>query len=85
MAEKNIHSGHRQRLKDRFMQDGLSGFNEINALELLLFYCVPRRDTNDLAHRLLDHFGSFDKVIDATPEQLELFRDVLAWSEEEME
>lgn len=71
MAEKNIHSGHRQRLKDRFMQEGLFGFNEINALELLLFYCVPRRDTNDLAHRLLDHFGSFDKVIDATPEQLE--------------
>lgn len=71
MAEKNVHSGHRQRLKDRFVKEGLSNFNEINALELLLFYCVPRRDTNDLAHRLLEHFGSFDKVIDATPEQLE--------------
>lgn len=71
MVEKNMHNGHRRRLKDRFMKEGLSGFNEINALELLLFYCVPRRDTNDLAHRLLDHFGSLDKVIDATPEQLE--------------
>lgn len=71
MDPKNIHSGHRQRLKERFLKEGLAGFNEINALELLLFYCVPRKDTNDLAHRLLNHFGSFDKVIDATQEQLE--------------
>ena len=57
--------GHRQRLKSRFLQSGLDGFNEINALELLLFYTVPRQDTNPLAHRLLDRFGSFSAVLDA--------------------
>ena len=67
----SIHDGHRQRLKDRFLQEGLDSFNELNALELLLFYCVPRTDTNPLAHRLLDHFGSFAAVLDASAEELE--------------
>ena len=67
----SIHSGHRQRLKDRFLQEGLDGFNELNALELLLFYCIPQKDTNPLAHRLLDRFGSFHGVLDASPQELE--------------
>ena len=67
----SIHEGHRQRLKDRLLREGLDGFNELNALELLLFYCVPRCDTNPLAHRLLDRFGSFSAVLDATAEELE--------------
>ena len=57
--------GHRSRLKERFKNDGLDSFNEINALEILLFYAVPRSDTNPLAHRLLDRFGSFAAVLDA--------------------
>lgn len=67
----SIHNGHRQRLKDRFRQEGLDGFQEHNALELLLFYCMPRTDTNPLAHRLIEHFGSFAAVLDASPEELE--------------
>lgn len=67
----SIHDGHRQRLKDRFRKEGLDNFDEVNVLELMLFYCVPRQDTNPLAHRLLDHFGSFAQVLDATPEELE--------------
>ena len=67
----SIHDGHRQRLKERFRQEDLDGFNEINALELLLFYCVPRSDTNPLAHRLIEHFGSFSAVLDASVEELE--------------
>ena len=57
--------GHRQRLKSRFLEYGLDTFNEINALELMLFYALPRQDTNPLAHRLLDRFGSFAGVLDA--------------------
>ena len=57
--------GHRGRLKARFLTDGLDNFNEINALELLLFYTIPRCDTNPIAHRLLDRFGSFSGVLDA--------------------
>ena len=44
--------------------------NDINALELLLFYAVPRRDTNELAHLLLQHFGSLDGVFSASAEEL---------------
>ncbi|MBQ3870513.1 MAG: RadC family protein [Clostridia bacterium] len=57
--------GHRQRLKERFLQSGLDDFNEINALELLLFYAIPQKDTNPIAHNLLDRFGSFIAVLDA--------------------
>ena len=66
----SIHSGHRQRLRSRFLKEGLDNFEEVNALELLLFYCIPRKDTNELAHALLSHFGSFHQVLDATPDEL---------------
>lgn len=66
----NIHEGHRQRLKQRFLTEGLDNFNEINVLELLLFYAVQRRDTNPLAHRLLAHFGDISSVLSASQEEL---------------
>ncbi len=69
MAE-TIHDGHRARLKKRFLQQGLDGFTDIQALELLLFYSVPRKDTNPIAHRLLDHFGSLSQVLEAPAEAL---------------
>ncbi len=67
----SIHSGHRQRLKERFRAEGLDHFEQRHALELLLFYCVPRQDTAPLAHALLQHFGSLSQVLEATPEELE--------------
>ncbi len=66
-----VHDGHRQRLKERFRREGLDNFDELYVLELMLFYCVPRQDTNPLAHRLLDHFGSLVDVMNANPEELE--------------
>ena len=66
----SIHDGHRQRLKNRFLNEGLDNFEELQVLELLLFYCIPRQDTNPVAHRLLDHFGSLSQVLEATPEEL---------------
>ena len=66
----SIHDGHRQRLKDRYLRDGLDGFTEIQMLELLLFYAIPVKDTNPLAHELLDRFGSLGKVLDAPMEKL---------------
>lgn len=65
------HLEHRKRVKDRFRKEGLDNFDERYVLELLLFYCVPRKDTKDLAIRLLEHFGSIVQVLDATPEELE--------------
>jgi len=68
--ESHIHKGHRQRLKARFLAEGLEHFHDINVLELLLFYCVPRKDTNPLAHRLLDRFGKLHMVLEAPYEEL---------------
>lgn len=64
------HSGHRQRLKQRMMNEGLAHFEMHNVLELLLFYTIPRADTNETGHRLLEEFGSFANVLNADPEQL---------------
>ena len=61
-----IHDGHRERLRTNFIEHNLDSFNELNSLELLLFYAVPRRDTNELAHRLLARFGSLHGVFDAS-------------------
>lgn len=66
----NLHEGHRQRLKDRFLKEGLSNFEDHNILEILLFYSVPRADTNEIAHKLLKKFGSLSAVFDASLEEL---------------
>lgn len=66
----SIHDGHRQRLRQRFLEEGLDHFEEHQVLELLLFYCIPRQDTNQLAHNLLEHFGSFANVLEASPAEL---------------
>ena len=65
-----MHEGHRERVKKRFRQEGLDHFSDIQALELLLFYVIPRVDTNPIAHALLDHFGSLSQVLEASPEAL---------------
>ena len=66
----SIHDGHRQRLKQRFQEEGLDGFTQIQALELLLFYCIPRKDTNPIAHALIERFGSFSQVLEAPVAEL---------------
>ena len=70
MATESIHKGHRERLKQRFLEEGLDNFTEIQVLELLLFYAIPRSDTNPIAHSLLDHFGSLSQVLEADVEEL---------------
>lgn len=65
-----IHDGHRSRLREKFAEYGLDSFNDINALEMLLFYSIPRKDTNEIAHRLLEHFGSLHDVFSASTEEL---------------
>ena len=67
----SIHEGHRQRLKERFRKEGLDHFEEHQVLELLLFYCIPRVDTNPIAHALLERFGSLTRVFEAPVEELE--------------
>ena len=67
---KNPHENHRARLRETFIKAGVDGMPAHNLLELLLFYSIPRKDTNELAHRLIDTFGSLSRVFDASYEQL---------------
>jgi DNA repair protein RadC len=63
-------SGHRQRLKDRFVSAGPEALPDYELLELVLFNAIARRDTKPLAKRLIERFGSFAEVINAPPERL---------------
>ncbi len=65
-----VHDGHRQRLLDAFLQNGVDAMQRHQILELLLFYAIPRRDTNELAHTLIDSFGSLRAVFDAPFDEL---------------
>ena len=66
-----VHDGHRERMKTRYREHGLDNFNDINLLELLLYYAIPRKDTNELAHALMDHFGSLERIFEASIPELE--------------
>ena len=71
MAEtKNIHAGHRQRVKGDFLARGLEGMPDHKVLELLLFFAKPQGDVNPLAHALMERFGSLSGVFHATYDQL---------------
>lgn len=65
-----VHDGHRQRLREQFLLNELESFNDITALEFLLSFAIPRKDTNELAHALLDKFGSLKDVMSASHQEL---------------
>lgn len=66
----SVHDGHRGRVKERFLKEGIMGMQEHEILEFLLFYCIPRRDTNVIAHNLINRFGNLAKVLDAPIREL---------------
>ncbi len=76
MSMVDVHSGHRQRLRERYIKEGLESFEDHQILELLLFYSISRKDTNEIAHRLLDEFGSLARVLEASPEELMKVKDI---------
>ena len=63
--KENPHEGHRQRVKEIFLKNGLDSFEDHRVLEILLYYAIPKKDTNETAHLLLNTFGSLDKVFEA--------------------
>ena len=67
----SVHDGHRERMKNKLLEAGLDAFDDHNVLELLLFYSMPRKDTNPLAHELLNHFGSLEAVFEAPADELQ--------------
>ena len=70
MAKKSVHDGHRRRMKQRFLEEGLDSFDDHQVLELLLFFAIPQGDVNGIAHSLIETFGSLNQVLDANVEDL---------------
>jgi DNA repair protein RadC len=68
---QQIHAGRRSKLRERFLRDSLSAFNECEVIEFALGFCIPRLDTNPAAHRLINKFGSLPNIIDALPSALQ--------------
>ena len=66
-----IHDGHREKMRQRFLKGGLDSFADHEALELLLYYAIPRRDTNPIAHALMERYGSLSAVLTAPVEDLQ--------------
>lgn len=62
--------GHRQRMRKRFYKEGIDSFEPHEVLEMLLYFSLPRVDTNPLAHELIEKFGSFHGVLEANYEDL---------------
>lgn len=73
---KHRHTGHRERMKAEFLARGLEGWSDHRVLELLLFYTIPQGDVNDLAHELVERFGSLAGVLDASVEELKKVKGV---------
>lgn len=61
----STHDGHRDRLRKKFLINGIDSFEDHETLELMLFYAIPRKNTNEIAHNLLENFGSISAIFDA--------------------
>ncbi len=69
--KKKHYYGHRQRLRERFLEQGLEGFQDYEALEMLLQFVARQKDMKELAKELVKRFGSFKNVLDASVEELQ--------------
>lgn len=65
-----VHDGHRDRKREQFLRCGAESFADHELLELLLYYAIPQRDTNPIAHALIERFGSLQAVLSAPAEEL---------------
>ena len=68
--QKADHSGHRSRMKKKLAAHGLDVFEPHEVLEILLYYAIPQKNTNDIAKRLIDSYGSLSAVLDASLDSL---------------
>ena len=66
----NLHKEHRKRVRERYAATGFEGFSSHEILEYLLFYAIPRNDTNPVAHTLINRYGSLSAVLEAPYEEL---------------
>lgn len=76
MEEKSIHEGHRKRVREAFLKRDIESMADHEILELILFYAYSRRDTNEIAHRLINAFGNLEAVMNASYDELLKVKDV---------
>lgn len=69
-VQSNIHKNHRARMREKLLKNGAEAFHDHELLEMLLFACESRRNTNDTAHELLERFGTLGGVMTASPDAL---------------
>jgi DNA repair protein RadC len=67
MNEGNLHEGHREKMRFKLFDYGLASFEPHEVIEMLLYYTTLRKNTNEIAHRLIDKFGSLGALLDAPP------------------
>ena len=70
MTESHKGAGHRQRLREKFLESGLSGFQDYEVIELLLTIATPRKDCKEIAKALLQRFKTLQRVLEASPREL---------------
>ncbi len=75
-SASNLHDGHRDRLRARFREVGFDGFAPHEMMELLLTYALPRVNTNEIAHNLIDRFGTVSGILNASAEELQAIRGI---------
>lgn len=68
--ESEMHKNHRNNMRDKFLKYGIDCFTEHEIIEILLYQVIPMKDTNPIAHRLLNEYGSVAALMDAGYEQL---------------
>ena len=73
---QNEHCEHRIRHKHRFLATKDEGFSDHELMELLLFYAIPRKNTNEIAHELCDRFGTIDKILEASIDELKQVKGI---------
>ena len=73
---ENLHAKHRERMRKRYLATGENGFQDHELLELILFYAIPRKDTNEIAHRLLKRFQTLEGVFSASVDELVQVEDI---------
>lgn len=67
---ENIHSKHRERMRAKYRKAGLDAFHDHEVLEILLYYCYPRQDTNPMAHKILKEFKTLQNLFEANTETI---------------
>ena len=76
MRDGKLHVGHRKRLKEKIKNNGFKSLSLHEVVEVFLFGYIPYKDTNEIAHRLIESYGSIYNILNAPPEELQKFNGI---------